>query len=116
MATPLVSGVVALMLAKHKKNGGRSPIKTQDDLINHLRKTAIDLGPAGYDPHYGAGLINPKQVIAVANDGGGGGEQSALATINLLRSDLTESGRAKLDEFLKQVGDADGVDIRIALK
>ncbi len=63
MATPFVAGVVALMLAKHKKFGGSTPINNQKDLVDHLRRTAIDLGPEGFDEAYGFGLINPVELI-----------------------------------------------------
>ncbi|MGB3190518.1 MAG: S8 family peptidase [Limnoraphis sp.] len=63
MATPFVSGVVALMLAKHRSFGGKTPVKTQADLIEHLRKTATDAGMPGFDPYYGFGLINPEALL-----------------------------------------------------
>ncbi len=63
MATPFVAGVAALMLAKHKEYKGQTPINTQKDLEDHLRRTAIDLGPKGFDLSYGYGLINPEQLL-----------------------------------------------------
>ncbi|MDM8538590.1 S8 family peptidase [Desulfobacterales bacterium HSG17] len=41
MATPFVSGVVALMLAKHRDFGGETPIRDNIDLRNHLSVTKI---------------------------------------------------------------------------
>jgi hypothetical protein len=29
--------------------------------------TAIDLGPEGFDEAYGFGLINPKELVKIAN-------------------------------------------------
>ena len=63
MATPFVTGVVALMLAKHRQQGGKSPIENGAQLIEHLHKTAIDAGPTGRDPSYGYGLIDPARVL-----------------------------------------------------
>lgn len=63
MATPFVSGVVALMLAKHRLHGGASPIHTNQQLIAHLQKSATDMGPSGKDPSYGYGLIDPQKVL-----------------------------------------------------
>ncbi len=63
MATPFVSGVVALMLAKHRLNGGQSPIHNNQQLIAHLQKSATDAGPTGKDPSYGYGLIDPALVL-----------------------------------------------------
>jgi len=65
MATPLISGVVALMLSKHEKHGGGTDLKTVGDLREHLRRTAIDMGPRGWDASYGAGIIDPKKLLVV---------------------------------------------------
>ena len=67
MATPFVSGVVALMLAKHRARGGKTPIATHDDLLEHLRRTAADAGPTGHDEGYGHGLINPESMLRSAD-------------------------------------------------
>jgi len=91
MATPFVTGVVALMVAKHKKFGGDTPVKSQTDLIQHLRKTAIDAGPVGFDPNYGFGIINPEDLLHF---------QSARLLQLLASEDLTESGRKKLNDFI----------------
>lgn len=64
MATPFVAGVAALILSKHKKIGGDSPINTQKDLEEHLSMTAIDLGAIGFDNKYGWGLINPESLVS----------------------------------------------------
>ncbi|MEX2140780.1 MAG: S8 family peptidase [Pirellulales bacterium] len=64
MATPFVSGVVTLMLAKHKQVGGRTPVNNQQQLLDHLRATATDAGATGRDPQYGYGLINAEKLLA----------------------------------------------------
>jgi len=63
MATPFVSGVVALALSKHRQMGGKTPLHNQQDLIEHLSRTSIDAGPAGFDPLYGYGILNPEKLI-----------------------------------------------------
>jgi serine protease len=63
MATPHVSGVAALLLSK---NGGLSP----DQIEGFLTSTAQDLGPAGFDNEYGAGLIQAYAAL-LALEGGG---------------------------------------------
>jgi subtilisin family serine protease len=63
MATPFVSGVVALMLAKHRKLGGKTPIETQQDMIEHRCRSSDDAGKAGFDPLYGCGVINPAKLM-----------------------------------------------------
>lgn len=64
MAAPFVSGVAALLVAKHRARGGATPIVTHEQLVEHLVRTATDAGPAGKDPNYGYGLINPDSVLA----------------------------------------------------
>ncbi len=63
MAAPFVSGVTALLLAKHRGQGGATPVATHLQLIEHLIRTATDAGPTGKDPNYGFGLINPDSVL-----------------------------------------------------
>jgi subtilisin family serine protease len=58
MATPHVTGVVALLLGKNSK------LKPQDiDLI--LKKSATDLGVPNYDTTYGNGLVNATAALAL---------------------------------------------------
>ena len=52
-ATPILAGVVALM-----KQGKAS--LTQDACRNALRATAKDIGPGGFDPHSGMGIVRGK--------------------------------------------------------
>lgn len=63
MATPWAAGVVALMIAKHRKYGGNTPVKTVDHVKEHLQKTAIDLANAGKDQNTGYGLIDVTAVM-----------------------------------------------------
>jgi len=109
MATPLVSGVVALMLAKHRQFGGDSPIVTQKDLLEHLRKTATDLGPSGHDSAYGFGLINPEKLLGP----GDSDKVNPSSELSLQRSDLKQSGVDKLDKFMNEFGTSSTVGIRI---
>jgi subtilisin family serine protease len=64
-ATPWVAGVVALMIAKHRKYGGRTPINNVEDIRQHLSKTSIDLGDAGKDTKYGFGIIDVRKAIGL---------------------------------------------------
>lgn len=64
MATPFVTGVAALCLAKHRKHGGKTPCDTPAQLREHLDATAQDRGAAGPDPRYGFGLIQPSAVLS----------------------------------------------------
>ena len=56
MATPVVSGSVALVKAAH-------PTYTAAQVENALRTTAKDLGKAGYDTSYGWGLVNAAGAV-----------------------------------------------------
>ncbi|HEY2883211.1 MAG TPA: S8 family peptidase [Pirellulales bacterium] len=64
MAAPFVAGVTALLVALHRQGGAaQTPLATIDDLRDHLARTATDAGPAGKDPGYGWGLINPDSLL-----------------------------------------------------
>jgi subtilisin family serine protease len=65
MATPFVSGVVALALSKHRALGGATPLSDVDDLREHLQKSADAAGSGPNDPAYGWGLIDPTRLLAV---------------------------------------------------
>lgn len=56
-ATPMVSGVKALLLA-------RDPSLRADDLEYVLRRTASDLGAPGRDPQFGAGRVDAEAALA----------------------------------------------------
>jgi subtilisin family serine protease len=55
-STPLISGVCALAIAKHRKLGGATPIQNLDDMVEHLKKISQDLGAVGRDNFFGYGL------------------------------------------------------------
>lgn len=63
MATPWVAGVVALIISKHKQLGGATPIKTVEDIREHLKKSAIDIHDLGRDKYSGWGIIDVEKAI-----------------------------------------------------
>ncbi len=63
MATPFVSGVLALLLSKHKSLGGKTPVDTPARVREHLIRTADDAGEIGRDNFYGYGIISPKKMM-----------------------------------------------------
>jgi len=56
MATPIVAGIVGLMLS-------RNPNYTPAEVKSRLESTATDLGKRGYDIEYGYGLVNAAKAI-----------------------------------------------------
>jgi subtilisin len=75
MATPHVSGVVALIQAAHfNKYGTILPVGTFDDMSKNtvrgiLHVTADDLGPAGWDADYGYGVVRADLAVQAAIGG-----------------------------------------------
>ena len=69
MACPFIAGVVALMLAKHKKQEeetGKNDCKTVAQIREHLLKYTNDKGEVGRDNSWGYGVIDVERLI---NDG-----------------------------------------------
>jgi subtilisin family serine protease len=62
MATPIVSGCVALYLSYLKANNQPKP--TLEELHKKLLESADDLGDPGRDPVYGDGLIDLDKLLA----------------------------------------------------
>lgn len=66
MATPFVAGLVALLLAKHRKQElitGLNDCKTVDQIKEHLIKYTDDKGVVGKDLHWGYGVVDPVKLI-----------------------------------------------------
>lgn len=61
MATPTVTGIVALMISYYRKLGKELTIKELKDL---LFSNCIDIGAGGRDIEHGWGMINPEQIFA----------------------------------------------------
>lgn len=60
MATPLVSGVIALVQSYARREG---ILATPEYIANVISNSAFDLGPDGHDMHYGNGLINLSRIV-----------------------------------------------------
>ena len=64
MAAPFVTGLAALVIAKHKLFGGNTPLVTVEDLREHLSKTAKDDEAFdGKDIYRGYGLVQVKVAV-----------------------------------------------------
>jgi subtilisin family serine protease len=59
MSSPFVAGVAALVFQQH-------PDWTPDQVKAQLENTAEDLGPAGFDPRYGFGAVDPAAAVGAA--------------------------------------------------
>jgi len=75
MATPFCSGLVALLLAAQRKaeRAGQSldnPIRSNSDLITHLKNVAVDKGPSGHDDGWGWGVVDTDKIFDQAADDG----------------------------------------------
>jgi len=71
MSCPMIAGIVALILSAHKLNPDSvTPINSPADVVEHLKKMCIDVGPEGFDNEYGFGIpvfghinsIEPKPI------------------------------------------------------
>lgn len=95
MSCPLVAGVVALIVAKHLEHPGESPVDTPAELLEHLRRTAIDIDQPGFDTNAGWGIISPEKLLALVPDKPA---PPPVLPDSLLfdASDFTPAGRAKL--------------------
>lgn len=66
MSTPFISGIVALLLSKHKKQEaetGLNDCKTVNQIREHLVKHAIDKGDIGRDKCWGYGVVDVKKML-----------------------------------------------------
>lgn len=63
MATPFITGVVALCIAKHRISGGNTPAETPAQIREHLTKCCVDLDSPGWDRRTGFGMVNPTALI-----------------------------------------------------
>jgi major intracellular serine protease len=62
-----VTGVAALIVAKHLSQGGGTPVHTPVQMIEHLRRCAVDIEQPGFDVRSGCGLIDPTKLLAGAS-------------------------------------------------
>jgi len=58
VASPIVAGLAAVLL-------GQDPSRTPDDIESLMRRTADDLGIAGWDPQFGYGRVNMYRALTL---------------------------------------------------
>ncbi|MDF2607392.1 MAG: family serine peptidase [Bacillales bacterium] len=61
MATPVVSGIVSLMLS-------RNPYLSDEQVLEILKKATVDLGIAGWDKYYGYGRVDAAKALALVSE------------------------------------------------
>lgn len=117
MATPFVSGIVALKVARQMKFPGGDPINSQQELMKVLRESATDMHTPGHDSHYGYGILNPNDLMKYGaipvkppEDG------SSHSALSLDPSDFSDSGRKKVQDFIDNFGKSDEIEIRYRLR
>jgi subtilisin family serine protease len=114
MATPFVSGVVALKVSRNLKFPEGDPIDTQEELMQVLRESATDMHIPGRDNHYGYGIIDPARLLKYGTEPPEDG--SSHAALLLEQADLSDTGRVKLATFLEGIAGADEIEIRLKTK
>lgn len=95
MATPFVAGVVALCVAQHKLTAPKdAPRLTPAQMLDLVRKTAVDLGAPGFDTTAGFGLIDPGALLA-ASSPPDQPPPTPLGMVSFGAADFSASGLAK---------------------
>lgn len=87
MAAPFITGMVALLIAKHRIMGGSTPINNPEDVREHIVRMAKDISYYGRDNLTGYGIINPVLSMNYAKD------IANLDFANLVRIDDKKSGK-----------------------
>lgn len=107
MATPFVSGVLALVLSALKAENVKYKLLLKEISATFF-KTAVDAGNPGYDSTYGWGLINPDSALKEAKTLSIRSKGKVVRNpdkVTLSAKDFTEEGLEKLVSFVKRICD-----------
>lgn len=66
MATPFITGIIALMLSKHRKQEketGKNDCTTVDQIKEHIQKYSTDQGIIGKDNLWGYGIVDIQKLM-----------------------------------------------------
>ncbi|MCK4575642.1 S8 family peptidase, partial [candidate division WOR-3 bacterium] len=113
MSCPHVTGTIALMLSK-------DPSLTPEELDSIIEETCLDLGTAGKDNYYGAGLINALDAVNAV--GGGSATSGTFYCKNVGDANLDVTNIVKSASWITSVSptaftvvpnDSQGVTVNI---
>jgi subtilisin family serine protease len=90
MASPVVAGIAALILAQH-------PDWTPAQVARQLADTATDVGPAGRDPRTGAGAVDAAAAVGV-DAGAPEAQPAVVVAADPYASRLDSTGNAVFDQ------------------
>lgn len=62
-SAPFFAAMASLVLAKHKLVGGKTPLRNQEELIEHVKEAVDDLGATGFDNGWGWGALLPDKFL-----------------------------------------------------
>jgi subtilisin len=66
MACPFIAGLVALLVSRHLGTSpvAKTPLRTRDELIEHLRRATVDIGAPGHDTSAGWGVVDGSKLFS----------------------------------------------------
>jgi subtilisin family serine protease len=109
MATPFVAGTLALMLAFDRLKGWNR-LASSKDMIEVMKKNAIEAGTEGFDNEYGWGLIDPSKLVTTVAKIKKETKTHNSTAVSLLASDFSKDGLIKLKTML---GDFEGLTLTL---
>lgn len=99
MACPFMAGIVALMIAKHKKQEketGKNDCKTVEQIREHLLKYTMDRGRQGKDNSWGYGVIDLNLMFgSSSNSSQSSSSQSSSSQSSSTSSSSTSSASSQ---------------------
>lgn len=99
-ACPILSGICALILSKHKKlKNNTTPCDTPKQVLEHLVKYAVNLGPK---EEYGFGTVDVKSMLTLDDPTNGNGNGSTKSSSTFCNSPTGNTATNWLEEYRKR--------------